>query len=53
MSIYNKYAPFRSEIVDLSYVDECVYWYNSKALGKWFVDTLGKRSHVNFLGYSH
>ena len=22
-------------------------------LGKWFVDTLGKRFHVNFLGYAH
>ena len=37
----------------LSYVDDCVYWYTSEALGKWFVDTLGKILHVNFLGYTH
>ena len=22
-------------------------------MGKWFVDTLGKRFHVNFLGFAH
>ena len=27
--------------------------YTSEALGKWFVDNLGKRFHVNFLGYAH
>ena len=37
----------------LSYVDDCVYWYTNEDLGKWFVDTLGKRFHVNFLGYAH
>ena len=37
----------------LSYVDDCVYWYTNEYLGKWFVDTLGKRFHVNFLGYAH
>ena len=37
----------------LYYVDDCVYWYTSEALGKWFVDTLGKIFHVNFLGYAH
>ena len=30
-----------------------VYWYTNEDLGKWFVDTLGKRFHVNFLGYAH
>ena len=40
-------------MVVLSYVDDCVYWYTSEALGKWFVDTLGKIFHVNFLGYAH
>ena len=35
------------------YVDDCVYWYTSEALGKWFLDTLGKIFHVNFLGYAH
>ena len=52
MSIYYKYAPDESKIVVLSYVDDCVYWYISEALGKWFVDTLGKRFHVNLLGYA-
>ena len=37
----------------MSYVDDCVYWYNSDAVLKCFVDTLGKRFHVNFLGYAH
>ena len=53
MSIYYKYAPDGSKVVVLSYVDDCVYWYTNKDLGKWFVDTLGKRFHVNFLGFSH
>ena len=30
-----------------------MYLYTSEALGKWFVNTLGKRFHVNFLGYAH
>ena len=33
----------------VSYVDDYVYWYTSGALGKWFVDTLGKISRANFL----
>ena len=37
----------------LLYVDDCVYRYTSEALGKWFVDTLGKISHVEFLGFEH
>ena len=37
----------------LSYVDECVYWYTSEELGKWFVVTLGNRVHVNFIAYVH
>ena len=53
MSIYYKYAPYGTKIVVLSYVDDCVYWYNYEAIGKWFVDTLGKRFHVNLLGYAH
>ena len=53
MSIDYKYAPYGTKIVVLLYVDDCVYWYTSEALGKWFVDTLGKRFHVNFLGYAH
>ena len=53
ISIYYKYEPGGTNIVVLSYVDDCVYWYTSEALGKWFVDTLGKRLHLNFLGYAH
>ena len=53
MSIYYKYAPDGSKIVVLSYVDDCVYWYTNEDLGKRFVDTSGKRFHVNFLGYAH
>ena len=53
MSIYYKYAPDGSKIVVLSYVDDYVYWYTNEDLGKQFADTLGKRFHVNFLGYAH
>ena len=41
------------EMVVLSYVDNFVYWYTYKALGKWFLDTLGKRFNVNFLIFAH
>ena len=40
MSIYYNYALDGTKNVVLYYVDDCVYWYNSEALGKWFVDTL-------------
>ena len=53
MSIYYKYAPDGSKIIVLYYVDDFFYWYTNKDLGKWFVDTLGKIFHVNFLGYAH
>ena len=53
MSIYYKYALVGTQFVVLSYVDDCLYWYTSEALIKWFVDTLGKKSQVNFLVYSH
>ena len=53
MSIYYKYASDGSKLVLSYYVDGCVYWYTSKELVKWFVHTLGKMFHVNFLGYSH
>ena len=51
--IYYKYAPDGSKLFVLSYVDDCVYWYKYEELGNWFVDTLGKGFHVNFLGYAH
>ena len=53
MSILYKYAPDGSKIVVLYYVDDCVYCYTNEDLGKWFVDTLGNRFHVNFLGFAH
>ena len=53
MSIYYKYAPDRTKIVVLSYVDDCVYWYTYEYLGKWFVDTIGNRFHVNLLVFAH
>ena len=30
-----------------------MYGMINSDLGKWFVDNLGKRFHVNFLGYAH
>ena len=53
MLIYYKYAPDGSNIVVLYYVDDCVYWYKNEDPGKWFVDTLRKRFHVNFLGFAN
>ena len=53
MYVYYKYTPDGSKLVILSYVDDCVYWYTSGELGKWFVDKLGKIFHVKFLGYIH
>ena len=53
MSISYNYEPYGSKIVVLSYVDDFFYWYTNEDLGKWFFDTLGKRFHVNFLGFAH
>ena len=53
MSIYYKCEPYGSMLFLLSYFDDCVYWYTSEELRKWFVDTLGKIFHVKFLGYAH
>ena len=53
MSIYYNYAPDGTQIYVLSYVYDCVYWYTSEDLGKYFVHTLGKIFHVNLLGYAH
>ena len=53
MSIYYKYAPDGTKIVVLSYVYDYAYWYTYEALGNLFVDNLGKRYHVNILGYAH
>ena len=53
MSIYDKYVPYGSKIVVLSYVYYCAYLYTYEALGKWFVDNLGNRLHVSLLVYTH
>ena len=53
ISVYYKYAPDGSKLVVSYYVDDCVYWYKSEELVNWFVVTLGKILHVNFLGYAH
>ena len=39
MSIYYKYAPDGTNVVVLSYVDYCVYWYTYEALenGLWII----------------
>ena len=33
ISIYYKYTPDGTTIIVLSYIDDCVYWYTSGALG--------------------
>ena len=53
MSIYYKYAPDGSKIVVLSYIDDFFYQYTNEDLGKWFIDTLEKRFHVDFLVFAH
>ena len=53
MYVYYKYAPDGTRIVVLSYIDDCVYWYISKALGKWFTENLGNKFHAEFLIYVH
>ena len=42
-----------AKVVVLYYGGDCVYWYTNEDLGKWFVDTLGNRFHVKFLGFAH
>ena len=53
MSIYYKYEPDETKIVVLSYVDNFLFWYTSEDFRKWFVDALGNRLHVKYLGYAH
>ena len=53
MYIYDKHAPDGTRVSILFYVDDCLYWYTYEALGKWFVETLGKRFHVNLLEYAN
>ena len=47
------FLPDESNLMVLSYLDDCVFWYTSEELGKWFIDTLGKRFHMNFLEFAH
>ena len=53
MSIYHKYAPDGKTIFVLSDIDDFAYRYTSESLGKHFLDALGKKFNVNFLGYAH
>ena len=53
MCKYYKYAPYGTIFFVLSYVDDCVYWYTSEALRKWFSETLGNRLHVKFLEFAN
>ena len=53
ISIYYKYAPGGSNLVVLSYFDDCLYWYTYEELVKCFMDSFGKIFHVKLLGYSH
>ena len=53
MYTYYRYAPDGSKLGMLSYVYIFVYWYTYENLGKWFMDTLGKRLHVEFTGYEY
>ena len=53
MYIKYKYAPYGTKSVVLYYVNYYVYWCTCEALGKWFLYNLGKRFHVNFMGFSH
>ena len=50
ISIYYKYATNWYKIVVLFYVYGFVYWYTYEEIVKCFVDTPGKRFHMNFLG---
>ena len=53
MSIYYKYEPDGTNVFFKSHVDDCVYWYTSEDIGKWFVGAPGNIFHVNFLVYAH
>ena len=53
ISIYCKYAPDGTNVFVLYYVYDCFYWYTSQAVGKWFMDAIGKRFHLNLLAYAH
>ena len=53
MSLYYKFGEDGAKIVVLSYVDDCIYWSTSEKMQRWFVEQLGQRFNVNFLGYVH
>ena len=52
MCIYYNYASYGTKIF-FDFFDDCVFFYKSKALGKWLVENLGKIFNVNFLVYAH
>ena len=51
--MYYNYASYVNKVGVLYYFDGCIYWYKSGSLGKWFVDTIEKISHVNLLIFSY
>ena len=53
MSVYYRCAPDGSRLVVFSCVDNCLYWYKYDELGNCFLGALGKRLHINVLGYAH
>ena len=53
MYVYYKYAPYGYNLVVLSYVYDCVFWYTYEEIGNWFVETLGNIFYMKFLGYAH
>ena len=53
MYVYYKYVPDGSKLLVIFFADDCVCWYTSEELGKFFWDKLGSRFRVNFLGYEH
>ena len=52
MYIYYKYAPNGKMLLYLKLMN-FLYWYTSEALGKWYVYTIVKIYHVNFLTFAH
>ena len=50
MSIYYKYSPEEKNIVVLSYVDDCVYWYTSDAIGNFVCGYFRKEITCELIG---
>ena len=48
-----KCATDGSNLVVLSYVNTCVYWYTSEEIGQWFLDKNLNIFYMNLLVYEH